>query len=817
MKLLRFLISLVLLSAAASAFGEQYLALAPAPGRFGAANRVDRYGVPFIQEALPLENGRTAQVRVGAQVDRIFLLGLTDQISEPARTGGSRRAPSQLIRPAVPVDAWTDPLDQSVRFWVGDKLGEIRLNYTDGTTGVYPLVLGQSVWWGRIFYDYQEPFPTDPRLRHAFAAAMRLYPPAPVADGNYVAVIHPKPACIRSIVFEVSAAKRGTIGIRGITIETADTNGIPNATVLSPGKISGAFARFAEDKALLPLGKDENQSEHELKALRLALYSSNKTYKGPVKSSVPAGYFGPTVSFKGNISADVLENAFYYNVQDIRNKIDAAGMYHTSTRDALSWGGYKGIGTFREDFGRYFDCAYSRDMGRSLQEITMLGYTNDARRCADWALGIAHRWETEPRLKIDGLVVPQHWSMLADRPDRNSFENDGHALTTMFIYKVWQWLPNRNTWLRANWPDIKGLGDWILWQFDHPEISQSKDGLLYTTSESADGRGYSVYPDCICMTALRALSQMADSIGDTNSAAPWRARADKMQEAITRHYIINDPKYGRVWTLNHAGWPDKSTVLGPLIFVADYDGFAPQDENDDWRSVNEAAYQRLIDTYRPFGFYGQAMGYGQGFVSQAALLLDRMHDATVILDWTAKEIYDPRFNQFDHFIVPEGVQVMPSGRFWYRIGDLGNGVQEGEIVKTLRLVLGIDDTRPNRLQFYPRMPYGWTQMAVSKYPVLFDNDGKRETTALQYSLRRSGRSMKLEIGADSDLGPVAMRLGPFEKQPKVSAIQVNGETPSGAVAEHSGDSWWVRFTANIPGTGGRLATPQTVTGNPILH
>ena len=70
--------------------------------------------------------------------------------------------------------------------------------------------------------------------------------------------------------------------------------------------------------------------------------------------------------------------------------------------------------------------------------------------------------------------------------------------------------------------------------------------------------------------------------------------------------------------------PDKSTVLGPLIFLADYQGFAPEDDNAAWRPVNAAAYQRLIDTYQPFGFYGQAMGYGQGFVTQSALLLDRM-------------------------------------------------------------------------------------------------------------------------------------------------------------------------------------------------
>ena len=52
------------------------------------------------------------------------------------------------------------------------------------------------------------------------------------------------------------------------------------------------------------------------------------------------------------------------------------------------------------------------------------------------------------------------------------------------------------------------------------------------------------------------------------------------------------------------------------------------------------------------------MGYGQRFVTQSALLLDRMHDATQMLDWTAKEIYDPRIGSF---IVPEAVQIDPTG------------------------------------------------------------------------------------------------------------------------------------------------------------
>jgi hypothetical protein len=750
---------------------------------------------PFLVGALPIAEGGSAQVNVGGTIDHIFLLGMTDKNSPKMQ---NRRGPSELIRPATAIDAWTDPRDQSVRFFVGDDMGRIRLNYADGTTQVFPLRLGESIWWGRVFYDYPEPYyGTDATLRNAFETAIRLYPPWPLADGNYVAVIKTKPVPLLSITFENNPAKKGTLAINGITVECTDTNGIGGFTFGSPITGSSGFAKFIKKKSLLPLGEDVPQTERHLRNLRMALYSSDATFKGPVSPEIPPGYAGPMVSFQGNLSAEVLANAFYANVQDILNKIDDTGMYHTSTSNALSWGGYKGFGTFRKNLGRYYDVSYVRDMGRSLQEVTMLGFTNATLRCADYCLAKARLWETEPSLRIKGQPVPPHWSMFANRPDRGSYENDGQGLTTLFIYKVWQWLPDRDTWLRDHWPEIRGEGDWILWQFAHPEISGATNGLLRTTGESAANGGHSVYPDCICMDALRALAQMADSIGETNSAQQWRDRAGQMQQAISANYIIDDPKYGRVWTLDHAGWPNKSTVLGPLIFLADYQGFAPEDEMDDWHSLNEAAYQRLADVFPPFGFYGQAMGYGQGFMTQSVLLLDRMHDATTMLDWTAKEIYDPRFNQFDHYIVPEGVQISPDGRYWYRIGDLGNGVQEAEIVKALRLVIGVDDTRPNRLQFYPRLPYGWSEMTVEKYPVVFEDAGKMETTFLRYKLQRTRRGMKLEISADQDLGTVAMRLGPFEKQPEISDVRVNGQTPAGATIEQSGDSWWVKCVMPI--------------------
>jgi hypothetical protein len=795
----------VQMAIAASSTREQFIALPLPNAKAGLPtavvanvgenkNILNRYGVPFIEEVLPLQSRGSAEVPVGGRVDRIFLLGMTS-----AKKASTNIVPALASNSTVPLYGWADPRDTARRTMIGDEIGSIRLNYADGSSQVFPLVLGESIWYGQAFYNFQDPFKTDPALRHAFTRALRLYPAEPMQDGNYIAVIKPKAVPLRSIAIENSPVKNGTVVITGITAESSDTNGISGATVLAPGVFSADFAKFVDEKPLRAAGQDEKQIQPQLEELKQALYSSGKSFKGPVALKIPSGYMGPVVSFGGSLYAKILANAFYYNVEDILAKIDETGIYHTSTKGAISWGGYCGFGTFRTNVGAYYGVAYTRDMGRSLQEITALGFTNEAERCADWSLKMARLFETRPSLKYKGVVLPRHWGDLANSPRNPSFENDGQGLMTIFIYKLWQRLPHRDAWLRAHWPDVQGLGDWTLWQFSNPKISGATNGLLHTTGESGNGDGYAAYPDSACMNALRALADMADSICKTNSAQSWRTRAALMQDAIGRGYVIHDPQFGPVWTLDYANWSYDSSVLGPLIFLADYQGFAPQDENDDWRPIDEGTYRRLIYTFRlnqPFGFYGKAMGYGQGFVTQSALLLDRMHDATTMLDWDAREIYDPRFNQFDNFVVSEGVQISSDGRYWYRFGDLGNGVQEGETIKTLRLVIGVDDTHPGRLQFYPRMPYDWNEIAVEKYPVVFEDSGKTETAFLRYTLRRD-HGMKLKISADRNLGIVRMRLGPFENKPDAPDVRVNGEAPADAAILKSGDSWWVKFAAAV--------------------
>ncbi len=747
----------------------------PLSGKHSTNNPVlNRYGVPFIEGMLPVQHKRPARVEVGGTAKRIFLFGMTDT--------------------AKP-HSWTNLHEgYARRYFFGDEMGAVRLDYADGTAQTFPLVFGESLWWGEIFYTNPEPYLSDADFRKALGKSLRLYPAAPVKDGNYVAVIVPRDSEIKDIVVQDSPVKVGVPQIEGMTIESAVGEEIRNGIELSGESLSPDFAKFVSEKPLCTAGEQTKRIQADLESLDRAFYQNGGDLKGRVAEEKPPGYSGPAVSFHGDIYASILENAFYANVQDIRNKITEDGMYHTSTEGAPNWSRYSGFGTYQTNVGLYYNESWSRDMGRSLQELSELDYTNEALRCADYCIRCARLWQN-PSNEFNGEIYPPHWGRIANRPQPWCiYENDGHGLTSMFLYRLWQRLPNRDEWLRSRWPDVKAAGDWVLWEFDHAQISGATNGILFTTSEAAAMVGYSVYCDYACMNALEGLANMADSIGETNSAAQWRARSAQMRSAMAQQYVIDDPQYGRVWTLKSGGWPNKSTVLGPLDLLADYEGCAPQDDDPAWRPINKAAYQRLIDTYKPFGFYGLAMGYGQGLVTQAALLLDRMHDATTMLDWAAKEIYDPRFGSF---IAPEACDIDPTGRYLYRMSDLGNGVQEAEIVKMLRLVIGVDDTKPQRIQFYPRLPYDWDEISVAKYPVLFQGSGGTETAFIQYKLKRSHGGMKLEISADKPIGPVAIRLGPFSKKPDISKIGVNSEQEPGARVEYSGDSWWVRFTEKL--------------------
>ncbi len=743
---------------------------------------VERGGIPFLASpvsAVPM-NG-AVRIPLGVRASHLFLLGMTNSADR-----------------GCPV--WGDPRDVNSRFFLGDKLGRVRLEYADGTTQDYPLILGESLWWGKRFFQFPEPFASDPHAQKVLEASLRLYPRRPLSDG-YMAVVTPRLVPIKALVVEHTSPKMSAPVLTGLTVEPMPGESIPGGIALPSDVVPADAQDFIRRMSLRPEGTDEQSAREKLDDLRKVLYVSEEDFIGEIKPDIPEGYRGPRVRFHGTPYAEVLANIYHNNLHDMAGRVDATGMYHTSAKDAPSWGGYEGFGTFTKTAGSYYGHSWSRDMGRTLQEIVDQGYIEEGLRCAEYCFRSARAWSERPDLKLNGVALPPHWCRILNLPSPNDgcFENDGHAFTTMFIYKLWQRLPDRDEWLRDHWTDMRAAGDWILWQFAHPEISGATD-VLRTDSECAGGVGNTVYADVACMEALRALAEMADSIGEKGAAAQWRNRASLMQSAIPKAYVVSESGYGKVWTLDHSGWPNRSTVLGPIIAMPDGRGFDPAEDDTGWGSINEAAYRRLIDAYKPFGFYGTAMGYGQGFVTQSALLLDRMNDATTMLDWAARATYYPGYKPY---IVPEGCEVEPGGRFWFRTGDLGNGVQQAEIVKAIRIVLGIDDAHPKQLRLFPRMPHKWTTVHVEDYPVLVEIAGRPRTAHLRYTLTRTEGGMILQVAADASLGTAQIRLGPFAKSPKASDVRLDGRQVK-AVVERSGDSYWVRLAAPVSSHGSKV-------------
>lgn len=238
--------------------------------------------------------GGAVAARVGDSVHRLFLLGMT-------HTGENR--------PPV----WPDPHHYFRQFFLGDEVGSIRIDYADGAEGNYPLVLSESVWWGRLFYANPEPYPCDARYRAALAASLRLYPVAPVADGEYVAVIDPKPQPIRDITAEGAPAKFGVPRIDALTLAAFTARRCPAAPVRRRHLPAGRRTCAADGGCPRPRGR------RRAPAAAARTVRERSRFFRPVPVTTPPGYAGPAVTFTGPVEAVILANAFRDNVRTWRS------------------------------------------------------------------------------------------------------------------------------------------------------------------------------------------------------------------------------------------------------------------------------------------------------------------------------------------------------------------------------------------------------------------------------------------------------------------------------------------------------------------
>lgn len=771
-------------------------------------------GIPYLGALTPLfKQNDVSEIELGFKAERIFLFGLT-------------------FLPDIGAPLWHYAPRYAPRFFIGDELGRVRINYADGISEEYPLVLGDNLWWGQRFHNSPEPFVSNPDKAAVLENSLHLYPAKPVARGFRMGVIQPREANMLSMEFIDRPEKLGMPTIEALTVLASD-GAPPQGKLFEEVVPEDDVIAFVESSTMKPEGVEQADKLKRLNDLKNAIYTTEENFPKDVEIIKPEGYRGPDVEFEGDIYAKILSNIFYRNLLDMDIKAEEeTGMFRESTKNAASFGGYQGFGTYKEGHAPYWNDAWSRGVGREVQEYLGFGFYEKAGKCVDYCFRQARLWESKKdELTMDGVPLPGHWCRNIANPvvgkHLGAFENDGHGMIMLTVHSFWRKMPRgeRDQWLKERWDDVKMAAEWIQWQFDNPEVSGARDGVLRTDSEAnysiftGIGWGYTIYADYPCMEGLLGFAEMADSIGRRAEASRWRALAAKMKKGMEDNYIERIGSQPPMWTREQAGWVYLSSHLAPLIFLPDRRGFKPEDDNPEWRELNRVTYQRKIDkwsgkapmnndswwwylpeenmfrndpllTFPELGNFTVAMGYGQGFLTQSALLLDEMKHVEEMLKFTAKGTY---YADYDSYVVPEGVEFHPDRKSWFRTADLGNGFQQASIMKVIRLVIGVDDTDARKLALFPRIPRSWTGMRTDRFPAWVEagRDGvKRVDLKIDYELGKNKARYALE--SDGMLPETLLRVGPFDEEigPEPD-VRLDGRKTKFKVTK-SGDSYWVR-------------------------
>ena len=128
------------------------------------------------------------------------------------------------------------------------------------------------------------------------------------------------------------------------------------------------------------------------------------------------------------------------------------------------------------------------------------------------------------------------------------------------------------------------------------------------------------------------------------------------------------------------------------------------------------------------------------------------------------------------------------GGYFTRAGDLGNAVQQAEMMKCLRLIVGVDDSQPGVLGLIPRLPQGWTGYDVRELPAWVD--GKRQALSLRYTLEEGCALLRLR--SDAPLPELCLRVGPFPLGAALAATLEGAAVP--LRTEVAGDGQWARLS-----------------------
>jgi hypothetical protein len=722
--------------------------------------------------------------------------------------------------------------------YIGNRIGTIRINYKNGDMDEVPLVVGSTIWFSshwshgashEVSVPCREPFASRPDylevLRNTLLVKEDLYESSMASDHqHFYLALKSRPGLIRDLQVLDHPGTRGRPLISGITIAGKKQKGL------------FAFGKMkvdADDLApVLDPGKapDIQKGTGQLAGL---LYTRDEDLpRDPVPVELPGGLDATSIRFIGGAEAAWLSNIWAANLAQIHDKFDVETGYFRETGADCPWyGGYSGIGTWNVQ--GIYPAAYSRT---SDHFVTLaLRHINIPRRetsfvdfCDSWLYFYRNNRDPEkgpPNDKLDieryPADAPPHWSMELSRPPTadgmiqineipGDEEMDGHATTIIARWAAWRlqggladdWLlaPRVDVYGKSRWQSTADATRFITWLMDYtgrdlvysegeftgwggigngyclvPEGMFDETDPVKIRQNYANANMYEPYPNYACMTALLCAAEMADSAGAKEMAAKWRRYASTIRDAMVRQLIAGDHN-NLAWRISPYSvlttFQDRLVQAWLSLYI---DGLDPQ-------SWDQETYKITRNTFRehmqmPYGHApALAMGYGQGWLTHASLILDEMDDAGPLLVNLAKYSYDKNMDYADPergvdwrrwmWIVPEGSNILPDGS-WHRINDLSNGANQGPAMHALEACAGVDDTDPSYIRIMPRLPDPLDGIEVENHFVLVPGDDGLQKARVSY---RYEKGWSFSFRSDRSIPRLSVRLGPWESEAEVSGL-----------------------------------------------
>ena len=521
----------------------------------------------------------------------------------------------------------------------------------------------------------------------------------------------------------------------------------------------------------------------------------------------------PAMRFGGCDFASRMNAIYAETVNDLITKVEMG-------QDPNYKKGFLHTSTFPHNYTNYYNEMWSRDSGRGLIEIARLGF-------AELALPVA-------RYMLSALNDADHWGRIIDRYTGKSgkpaqvgdYETDGNALILLGIYNTWLAAGREPALAKEFLQGVAPVIDWI----DRMMQSSPYGGLLPCKSELSGNPNtpyvvYAVYPNYGIKTALAALKPMAEAAGDKATVQKLTEMHEKLTKALSEKLVEGE----RSWTpektkaafsryspvregcwingidsrdgseYSYADWDSIHfpiyawTRQLPFIFDSDLGLCSP--EQGSHATVNSNSYEYILEQmckgiyFRKYGFVSNTCwegmrgrhddtmtGYGQGFMTQAAILMDDVNAYTKLLEGVARLAYDgdvmqPTSHEMNPWILHECFDYDAyenaqdhtagfhcNGRFGVmeNPGDEGNLVQEAEPLKAMTLMSGIENGA--KLRILPRIPWTYDTIEVKDFPVFQNGQSGRISYHMEHErwLRKVRVNVESTIPLDYDF-----RVGPF--------------------------------------------------------